>query len=71
MNDPTPPKSDDLRSTESQKKPKQIRRKKRQPYEEITLRIDDTPENVAKAMFKLNPAKPGFEWDYMKERRQD
>ena len=37
-------------------KPKQIRRKKRQPYKEITLSIDDTPENVAKAMFKVNPA---------------
>ena len=51
------------------KKPKQVRRKKRQSYEEVTLRIDDTPENVAQAMFKLNPAEPGFEWDYMKQRR--
>ncbi len=52
-------------------KPKQIRRKKRQAYEEITLCIDDTPENVVSAMFKLNPAEPGFEWGYMKERQQD
>lgn len=36
------------------------------------FKVDDTPENVAKALFKVNPNEEGFEWDYMKDvkRRQ-
>lgn len=40
------------------------------PYPEITLHIDDTPENVAKALFNLNPNEPGFEWKYMQARNK-
>ncbi len=29
--------------------------------------IDADPSDVAKAGFKLNPNKPGFEWQYLKE----
>lgn len=29
--------------------------------------IDDTPENIARAMFNLNPNEPGFEWQYLKD----
>ena len=29
--------------------------------------IDDTPENVAKALFEVNPNEEGFEWEYMKD----
>lgn len=29
--------------------------------------IDAEPADVAKAAFKLNPNKPGFEWQYLKE----
>ena len=28
--------------------------------------IPDTPENVAKGIFQLNPNEPGFEWEYLK-----
>lgn len=38
------------------------------PYPEITLHLDGTPEEVAQAMFKLNPNAKGFEWQYLKDR---
>ena len=34
--------------------------------EDQLFKIDDTPENVAKALFSVNPNKEGFEWEYLK-----
>ena len=37
------------------------------PPLEFPAPIPDTPENVAKAMFAVNPKATGFEWDYKKK----
>ncbi|MDE2949196.1 MAG: hypothetical protein OXT68_00385 [Chloroflexota bacterium] len=29
--------------------------------------IDASPEEVVRSAFKLNPNKPGFEWQYLKD----
>lgn len=36
-------------------------------WEDEEFKIDDTPENVAKALFKLNPNEKGFGWKYLKK----
>lgn len=38
--------------------------------EEHLFKIDDTPENVAKSLFTLNPNEEGFEWDYLKKKQE-
>ena len=34
-------------------------------WEDEVFKIDDTPENVAKALFQVNPNEEGFEWEYL------
>lgn len=58
------------------KQPKSDKSKRRRgrpgkPYPEITLQIDDTAESVAKSLFALNPNEDGFEWQYLKDRKQE
>ncbi|MDE2747933.1 MAG: hypothetical protein OXI34_03110 [Chloroflexota bacterium] len=48
------------------KKPKSKRPVGRPPLQFPDL-IDADPADVAKAAFKLNPNKPGFEWQYLKD----
>jgi len=33
------------------------------------FKIDDTPENVAKALFEINPNEEGFEWEHLKSKK--
>lgn len=39
-------------------------------WEDDVFKIKDTPENVAKSLFAVNPNKEGFEWEYMKNNKQ-
>ena len=35
-------------------------------WEDEVFKIDDTPENVATALFEVNPKEEGFEWQNLK-----
>ena len=46
---------------------KQCEDRKLNRQDDHIFKIDDTPENVAKALFTVNPNEKGFEWEYMKQ----
>ena len=39
--------------------------------EDQLFKIDDTPENVAKALFAVNPNEEDFEWEYLKSNERE
>ncbi len=52
---------------ESKKKPNKAKRSVGRPPLEFPGPIDAAPSDIAKSAFQLNPNKPGFEWQYLKD----
>lgn len=54
-------------SEDNQPKRDKPKRRRGRPPLEFPEPINTEPADLAKALFKLNPNRPGFEWQYLKD----